>query len=162
METSAGNRDEWRYYSEGRVVRSVGHAQLDFMRIDFYDDIVLRSPNGAHDQVDATRRRTGRSSRGIFRRKVAFIDNRRSTSHIVGHHITIAGFTDIGRTLTEGDWSDLKKDVPGDLGGAKWRIAREPWVQTVLPAHRRPRRRIALFRAAKCKNPRLFGRGFLA
>ncbi|RQS10846.1 hypothetical protein DIE06_28980 [Burkholderia sp. Bp8998] len=72
---------------------------MDFMRIDFYDDIGLRSLDGAHGQVDATRRR-----RGIFRGIMAFSDNRRSTPHIVGHHITIAitRFADIGRALTEG------------------------------------------------------------
>ena len=66
VQMSAGNRDEWRYYSEELVVRSVGHvARMDFMRIDFYDDIVLRWPNGARDQVDATHRGTGGSSGGI-------------------------------------------------------------------------------------------------
>lgn len=62
----AGNRDEWRYYPEGLIFRSVGHvARMDFMRIDFYDDIAPRWPNGAHKQVDVTLRGTDGSSRGI-------------------------------------------------------------------------------------------------
>ncbi|WP_321848291.1 hypothetical protein [Burkholderia diffusa] len=54
---NTGNRDERRYYLEGLLIRFAEHvAQMDFMRIDFYDDIVPQSPNGG----------TGTSSRGIF------------------------------------------------------------------------------------------------
>ncbi|WP_322026573.1 hypothetical protein [Burkholderia sp. BCC1977] len=73
---------------------------MDFMRIDFYDDIVLRSPNGAHDQVDRDTSRD-RLKRAV-RRKAAFIDNHRSTSPIVTHHDAIAECIDIDWTLTEG------------------------------------------------------------
>ncbi len=41
---SAGNRDEWRYYPEGLAPRSVSHvSRMDFMRIDFHDDLGLSS-----------------------------------------------------------------------------------------------------------------------
>ncbi|WP_156441421.1 MULTISPECIES: hypothetical protein [Burkholderia] len=57
MQMNTGNRDERRYYPEGLLICFAGHvAQMDFMRIDFYDDIVPQSPNGG----------TGTSSRGIF------------------------------------------------------------------------------------------------
>ncbi|KML56597.1 hypothetical protein VL15_16175 [Burkholderia cepacia] len=61
MQTSAQDRDEWRYYPEGLAPRSAGHVvRMHFMRIDFCDEFALRSLSDAHDQVDTRCRRMGK------------------------------------------------------------------------------------------------------
>ncbi|WP_321924088.1 hypothetical protein [Burkholderia sp. BCC1998] len=91
----AGNRDEWRYYPEGLIVRSVGHvARMDFMRIDFYDDIAPRWPNGAHDQYRRDTLRDRWTKPGIPL-QAAFPGNFEPTSRIVGHYDVIVMPRDI-------------------------------------------------------------------
>ncbi|WP_155740282.1 hypothetical protein [Burkholderia territorii] len=92
VQMSGGNRNEWRYYPEGVVARFVGRiAQIDFMRIDFYDEIILRRPNSAQEQVDKRERFIRICLPGA-----ALIADHRSTSRIIGHYDSIAGLGDTG------------------------------------------------------------------
>ncbi|WP_196788341.1 hypothetical protein [Burkholderia cepacia] len=86
MRESTGNRDEWRYYPEGPAPRSAAHAvRMDFMRIDFYDDFVVRSQKGAHRSGRQGSSKDRRMQQGIFagkRHLSNIFDERRSSSII--------------------------------------------------------------------------------
>ncbi|WP_343728052.1 hypothetical protein [Burkholderia seminalis] len=100
MRTSAADRDEWRYYPEGPALRSATHvAKMDFMRIDFYDEFVMYSPTGAHDQFDGASRKWVDEA-GVFTRSGIC----RLLSTNFAHHrpSDIAAWcSDIDRALTE-------------------------------------------------------------
>uniref|UniRef100_UPI002ABE9508 hypothetical protein n=1 Tax=Burkholderia sp. BCC1974 TaxID=2817439 RepID=UPI002ABE9508 len=77
---------EWRYYPEGLIVRSAEHvARMDFMRIDFYDDIAPRWPNGAHDQYrrDTLRDQWTKPGDSAARRHFQAIANQRHASSAI-------------------------------------------------------------------------------
>ncbi|WP_176730096.1 hypothetical protein [Burkholderia seminalis] len=98
MRTSAADRDEWRYYPEGPALRSATHvAKMDFMRIDFYDEFVMHSPTGAHDQFDGASRKWVDEA-GLFSPEAVFIDYCRRISPIIGHQTLPPGVaTSTGR-----------------------------------------------------------------
>ncbi|WP_230965533.1 hypothetical protein, partial [Burkholderia cepacia] len=92
--------------------------RTDFMRIDFYDDFVVRSQKGC-----TPIRSTGLVERpadeaGHFCQRATFIDHLRRTSRIIDHQNIATGCIDIDRTLTE--------------GGSAWSIVNVPRISTML------------------------------